>query len=85
MDLVDARVMVTGGGGFLGRRISNKLEARGAKPIVIHSAEYDLRRPERVRTALDETQADYVVHAAAGVGGIGANRRHPARFFYETR
>ncbi len=84
MDLTDARVMVTGGGGFLGSRISGKLEERGAKPIVIRSAEYDLTRPERVQAALRETEAEFVVHAAAVVGGIGANRRYPGRFFYDN-
>ena len=76
------RVMVTGGGGFLGRRIVHELEERGATPIVIRSADYDLTEPERVRAALQESQAEYVIHAAAVVGGIGANREHPGGFFY---
>jgi nucleoside-diphosphate-sugar epimerase len=84
MDISDARVMVTGGGGFLGRRITNTLEARGATPVVIRSADYDLTQPEQTRAALKESAVDYVVHAAAVVGGIGANRRHPARFFYDN-
>ena len=82
MDLPDARVMVTGGGGFLGSRIALKLEERGATPIVIRSAEYDLTDPRRVRAALEDTHAEYIVHAAAVVGGIGANREHPGRFFF---
>ena len=82
MDLTGARVMVTGGGGFLGRRIVHDLEERGATPIVIRSADYDLTEPERVRAALQESQAEYVIHAAAVVGGIGANREHPGGFFY---
>jgi GDP-L-fucose synthase len=82
MDLSGARVMVTGGGGFLGRRIVHGLEERGATPIVIRSADYDLTDAERVRAALEESQAEYVVHAAAVVGGIGANREHPGGFFY---
>ena len=69
MDLTDMRVMVTGGGGFLGSTISSKLEQRGAKPIVIRSSDFDLTRPERVRAALQETEAEVVVHAAAVVGG----------------
>ena len=84
MDISDARVMVTGGGGFLGRRITNSLEARGATPVVIRSADYDLTQPEQTRAALKDSAVDYVVHAAAVVGGIGANRRHPARFFYDN-
>ena len=82
MDLTGARVMVTGGGGFLGRRIVHELEERGATPIVIRSADYDLTEPERVRAALQESRAEYVIHAAAVVGGIGANREHPGGFFY---
>ena len=82
MDLADARVMVTGGNGFLGRRIVSALEAKGATPIVVRSADYDLTDPERVRAALSASRADLVIHAAAVVGGIGANREHPGRFFF---
>jgi GDP-L-fucose synthase len=81
-DLVGSRIMVTGGGGFLGRRIVDRLEERGASAIVVRSADYDLTEPERVRAALQDAQADYVIHAAAVVGGIGANREHPGSFFY---
>jgi GDP-L-fucose synthase len=76
--------MVTGGAGFLGRRVVAHLEQRGAKPVVVRSADYDLARPERVRAALEDADVRYVVHCAAIVGGIGANRAHPARFFYEN-
>jgi GDP-L-fucose synthase len=74
--------MVTGGKGFLGRRIVSKLEERGATPIVVRSADYDLTDPQRVRAALEDARPDYVIHAAAVVGGIGANREHPGRFFF---
>jgi GDP-L-fucose synthase len=84
MGLVDARVMVTGGRGFLGRRIVSKLEERGATPVVVRSADYDLTDPQRVRAALEDVRPDYVVHAAAVVGGIGANREHPGRFFFDN-
>jgi GDP-L-fucose synthase len=77
-----SRVLVTGGGGFLGRRIVQQLEERRATPIVIRSADHDLTEPEHVRAVLSESRPDYVVHAAAVVGGIGANREHPGRFFY---
>lgn len=83
-DLRDARVMVTGGAGFLGRRIVAKLEERGAKPIVIRSADYDLTDPEQVHACIAEHEPRYVVHAAGVVGGIGANRAHPGRFFYDN-
>ena len=82
MDLRGSRVMVTGGGGFLGRRIVTELQERGATPCVIRSVDYDLTDPERVRAALQELRADYAIHAAAVVGGIGANREHPGGFFY---
>src|SRR5207342_3760242 len=81
-DLAGSRIMVTGGGGFLGRRIVDRLEERGASAIVVRSADYDLTQPERVRAALQDAHADYVIHAAAVVGGIGANREHPGSFFY---
>lgn len=84
LELQGLRVMVTGGGGFLGRRLVAELEAQGAVPVVVRSADYDLRDPARVRAALAELEPDAVIHAAAVVGGIGANRRHPARFFYEN-
>ncbi len=82
LDLTGSRVMLTGGGGFLGHRIAHELEKRSATPIVIRSAEYDLTEPERVRAALKDADAEYIIHAAAVVGGIGANRQHPGRFFY---
>jgi GDP-L-fucose synthase len=51
---------------------------------VIRSSEYDLREPDRVRAALSDHDPQYVIHAAAVVGGIGANREHPGQFFYEN-
>jgi GDP-L-fucose synthase len=81
-DLRGARILVTGGAGFLGRRIVARVQARGARPFVVRSAEYDLTDPSRVRAAFEESGAKYVIHAAAVVGGIGANRRHPGEFFY---
>jgi len=82
MDTTNVRVMLTGGRGFLGRRILSRLETRGATPIVVRSADYDLTDPRRVRQALEDARPDAVIHAAAVVGGIGANRRHPGSFFY---
>jgi GDP-L-fucose synthase len=76
--------MVTGGAGFLGKRVVHKLEQRGAVPLVIRSADFDLTNPESVRAALADAQPDSIIHAAAVVGGIGANRAHPGKFFYDN-
>ncbi|MGC4107102.1 MAG: GDP-L-fucose synthase [Thermomicrobiales bacterium] len=81
------RVMVTGGGGFLGRHVVQKLEEHGAAPeriIVPRSAEYDLRTLDGIDRALADGKPDIVIHLAAVVGGIGANRENPGKFFYEN-
>jgi len=79
------RVMVTGGAGFLGKRVVERLRAaKAASVFVPRSAEYDLRRVDDVRRALEASQCDVVIHLAAVVGGIGANRANPGRFFYDN-
>ena len=81
----DRRVMVTGGGGFLGRAVVSRLEAAGVREIFVpRSSEYDLRTAAGVRAALDAGRPQVVIHLAAVVGGIGANRENPGRFFYEN-
>jgi len=77
--------MVTGGGGFLGRRVVERLQRAGAREIFVpRSAEYDLRTLEGIDRALADGRPDLVIHLAAVVGGIGANRENPGRFFYEN-
>ena len=77
--------MVTGGGGFLGRAVVRRLEASGATDIFIpRSREYDLRTKEGIDRALADGRPQMVIHLAAVVGGIGANRENPGRFFYEN-
>jgi GDP-L-fucose synthase len=77
------RVTVTGGGGFLGSFIVDKLRERGANQIFVpRRRDYDLVQPAEVGRMLDEAKADVVIHAAALAGGIGANRARPAEFFY---
>jgi GDP-L-fucose synthase len=79
------RVCVTGGAGFLGSFILAKLAARGAKDVFVPLIEeYDLVRPDVVRQVLAKARPDIVLHLAAHVGGIGANRAHPAEFFYDN-
>jgi GDP-L-fucose synthase len=77
--------MVTGGGGFLGKAVVNRLQMAGVRDISVpRSAEYDLRTSDGVRAALSSSNPDVVIHLAAVVGGIGANRENPGRFFYEN-
>lgn len=79
------QVTVTGGGGFLGSHVVEKLRDRGVVDIFIpRSKDYDLRQLEIIRRMLRDCRPDIVIHLAARVGGIGANQAHPAEFFYDN-
>jgi GDP-L-fucose synthase len=84
MDLQGATITVTGGTGFLGRHVCRELEQAGAKVEPVGRARYDLRHRNEIDRMLIETRPDAVVHLAAVVGGIGANRAHPGQFLYEN-
>jgi GDP-L-fucose synthase len=79
------RFVVTGGAGFLGRSVVEVLRQRGAQQVVVpRSTDYDLRQHGAVLDLLRDTQPDIIIHLAAIVGGIGANRARPAEFFYDN-
>ncbi len=79
----DKRVCVTGGAGFLGSFVTKKLQERGVKEIFVPTIEkYDLVQIDSIKQMYADSRPDIVIHLAAMVGGIGANREHPADFFY---
>jgi GDP-L-fucose synthase len=76
------RVLVTGGGGFLGSHLVERLQAEGIEPFVARRADYDLTRQADAERMFDEAKPDLVFHLAAEVGGIGANAASPGRYWY---
>ena len=82
--LASKRVVVTGGSGFLGRHVVAALGTRGCTVLVPRKAQYDLTRDADVERMYADLRPDIVLHLAAVVGGIGANRDSPGRFFFEN-
>ena len=79
------RIVVTGGAGFLGGYVTDGLRKRGCRHILVPEiGDYDLVTPEGVVGMYEDMKPDVVIHLAAVVGGIGANRKHPGKFFYEN-
>src|SRR5580693_2180203 len=79
------RVVLSGGNGFLGSFVVEKLHAAGCREIgTPHSRDYDLREKSEALRLYTDARPDIFIHLAAVVGGIGANRRNPGRFFYDN-
>ena len=81
-ELKGKRVMVTGGAGFLGSYICDLLRRRAADLMVPRHSDHDLTEQQTVRDLMTDVRPDVVLHLAAEVGGIGANRANPGRYFY---
>lgn len=79
------KVIVTGGAGFLGQNVVNELKQRGYNDIVVpRSRDYDLTEQVQVRRLIADVKPNLIIHLAAVVGGIGANRENPGKYFYDN-
>lgn len=86
MDISKKRIVVTGGKGFLGTHLVKKLKEEREYNNILSAdlPEYDLRILDKIKKMFDEQKPDIIIHLAAVVGGIGANRENPGRFFYDN-
>jgi GDP-L-fucose synthase len=85
MEFARKRITVTGGSGFLGRFLVARLTERGATEVFVpRKRHYDLSQREAVAALYADEQPQVLIHLAAVVGGIGANRSNPGKFFYEN-
>src|SRR5260221_1674237 len=76
------RVLITGGGGFLGSHLVERVRGEGLEPFVARRRDYDLTKAGDVERLFEEAKPELVIHLAAEVGGIGANRANPGRYWY---
>jgi GDP-L-fucose synthase len=85
VDLSSKKILLTGGSGFLGRHVLSALQAQGAREVVVpRKAQYDLTQEKAVARVYRDHRPDVVIHLAAIVGGIGANREKPGQFLYDN-
>jgi GDP-L-fucose synthase len=85
LNVATQRIAVTGGAGFLGSAVVAALRARGCDAVIVpRKAQYDLTHEDAVKRFFAEQRPDIVIHLAAVVGGIGANRENPGRFYYDN-